>query len=70
MQGRAVLTLQFGINTHTRNSAKMERLDMIKTVAEEVVKLNPEHKVDLTNSERTVMVELFKVGTSRAARLT
>ncbi|RSH77608.1 uncharacterized protein EHS24_003168 [Apiotrichum porosum] len=60
--------LKFGINTHTRNSAKMERLDMIKTVAEEVVKLNPEHKVDLTNSERTVMVELFKFNPSRVAK--
>lgn len=35
---------------------------MIKTVAEEVAKLSPEHKVDLAKPDRTIMIELFKVG--------
>lgn len=34
---------------------------MIKTVAEEVGKLSPEHKVDLKNAERTVLIELYRV---------
>lgn len=34
---------------------------MIKAVAEEVAKLNPEHKVDLTNPDRTIMLELYRV---------
>lgn len=34
---------------------------MIKTVAEEVGKLSPEHKVDLKNADVTVLVELHRV---------
>ncbi|KAL1413413.1 hypothetical protein Q8F55_001179 [Vanrija albida] len=52
--------LKFAINVSTRNSAKLERLEMIKAVAEEVAKLNPEHKVDLTNPDRTIMLELYR----------
>ncbi|TXT15659.1 hypothetical protein VHUM_00162 [Vanrija humicola] len=52
--------LKFAINVSTRNSAKLERLEMIKAVAEEVAKLNPEHKVDLTNPDRTILLELYR----------
>jgi hypothetical protein len=34
---------------------------MIKLVADEVTKLNPEHKVDLSNPDRTIVIELFRV---------
>lgn len=57
-----VLTSQFAINAHVRNSDKIARLEMIKIVAEEVPKLNPAHTVDLSNPERTILIELFKVG--------
>lgn len=46
----------------TRNSNALERLEMIKAVAEEVSKLNSGHHVNLKNPERTIMIELFKVG--------
>ncbi len=53
--------IQFAINTNTRSSDRLDRLDMIKTVADQVVKLNQWHKVDLANPERTIMIELYKV---------
>lgn len=55
------LTKQFAINTNMRSSDRLERLDMIKTVADQVVKLDKGHKVDLENPERTILVELYKV---------
>ncbi|BEI83990.1 hypothetical protein CcaverHIS002_0405940 [Cutaneotrichosporon cavernicola] len=51
---------KFAIQVATRNSNALERLQMIKAVAEEVNKLSPKHKVDLKNPDRTVMIELFK----------
>ncbi|KLT45515.1 hypothetical protein CC85DRAFT_306697 [Cutaneotrichosporon oleaginosum] len=51
---------KFGIQVATRNSNALERLQMIKAVAEEVTKLSPEHTVDLKNPDRTIMIELFK----------
>jgi len=39
----------------------MERMAMIKTVAEQVDNLKQGHKVDLSNPDRTILVELFKV---------
>ena len=36
---------------------------MIKTVADQVAKLNMGHKVDLENAEKTILIELYKVGT-------
>ena len=35
---------------------------MIKAVAEQISALNPAHKVDLKNPERTVLIEVNKVG--------
>ena len=35
---------------------------MIKTVADQVAKHNMGHKVDLENAERTILIELYKVG--------
>ena len=52
---------QFAINTNTRSSDRLERLDMIKTVADQVVKLDHGHKVDLEHPERTILIELYKV---------
>lgn len=41
-------------------------MDMIKTVAEEVGKLSPEHSVDIKNADRTILIELYRVSaTSR-----
>ncbi len=63
------LTRQFAINTNTRSSNRLERLDMIKTVADQVVKLEQGHKVDLENPERTVLIELYKVEMDKYCRL-
>lgn len=43
---------------------------MIKIVAEEVPKLNPAHSVDLKNPDRTIMMELYRVGSSTMLLLT
>jgi adenylyl- and sulfurtransferase ThiI len=42
---------------------------MIKTVADQVVKLEQGHKVDLENPERTVLIELYKVEMDKYCRL-
>ncbi|GMK55181.1 hypothetical protein CspeluHIS016_0202370 [Cutaneotrichosporon spelunceum] len=51
---------KFAIQVASRNSNALERLQMIKAVAEEVNNLSPAHKVDLKHPDRTVMIELFK----------
>jgi len=43
---------------------------MIKIVAEEVPKLNAAHSVDLKNPDKTIMMELFRVGLSSLVELT
>jgi adenylyl- and sulfurtransferase ThiI len=60
---------KFAIHTNSRNSDRLDRLDMIKRVADEVVALGNGHTVDLKSPDRTVLVEVNKVGTrARAAR--
>lgn len=46
---------------NSRNSQKLERLDMIKTVAENVELLEAGHSVDLGKPDRTILIELAKV---------
>ena len=52
---------KYGIMPTTRSSNKLDRLDMIRTVADQIGALPGGHKVDLQNQERTVMIELYKV---------
>lgn len=40
----------------------MERLEIIKKVADEVVALGNGHTVDLSNPDRTILIEVHKVG--------
>ena len=53
--------MQFAVVVNSRNSQKLERLDMIKTVAENVELLEAGHKVDLGKPDRTIIIELAKV---------
>ncbi|WVQ80168.1 hypothetical protein IAT38_002273 [Cryptococcus sp. DSM 104549] len=52
--------LKFAIVTNSRFSGKLERMDMILTVAEEVTKLDKGHSVDLKNPDLTILVEVAK----------
>ncbi|WVW85493.1 hypothetical protein I302_107531 [Kwoniella bestiolae CBS 10118] len=52
--------LKFGIETNTRQSDRLDRMDMIHTVAGEITKLEKGHKVDLKKPDKTVLVELYK----------
>ncbi|OCF44031.1 hypothetical protein I317_02139 [Kwoniella heveanensis CBS 569] len=52
--------LKFAIDTNTRSSDKMERMQMITTIAEEITKLEKGHSVDLKNPDKTVLAELYK----------
>ncbi|WVF67566.1 hypothetical protein IAT40_002324 [Kwoniella sp. CBS 6097] len=52
--------LKYAIDTNTRASDKMERMEMITTIAEEITKLEKGHSVDLKNPDKTVLVELYK----------
>jgi tRNA acetyltransferase TAN1 len=47
--------------TNTRNSDRLERLDMIKRVADEIAELGHGHTVDLKSPDRTVLIEVNKV---------
>ncbi|ODO11175.1 hypothetical protein I350_01779 [Cryptococcus amylolentus CBS 6273] len=51
---------KFAIDTNSRHSEKLERLDMIKTVAEQVTNLGQGHVVDLKKPEKSVIVEVYK----------
>ena len=53
--------MQFGIIPNNRNSARLDRMDMIKAVADKVAELNPEHKADLKKPDRTILIEVNKV---------
>ncbi|CAL8286156.1 unnamed protein product [Arctogadus glacialis] len=50
----------FQIAFKARNSSHNKRDDIIKAVAGLVGKMNPENKVDLTNPELTIIVEVIK----------
>ncbi|XP_066516506.1 THUMP domain-containing protein 1 [Hoplias malabaricus] len=50
----------YQISFKARNSSHNKRDDVIKALAGLVAKLNPENKVDLTNPELTVIVEIIK----------
>ncbi|XP_036413629.1 THUMP domain-containing protein 1 [Colossoma macropomum] len=50
----------FQINFKARNSSHNKREEVIKSLAGLVAKLNPENKVDLTNPELTIIVEIIK----------
>ncbi|XP_072514055.1 THUMP domain-containing protein 1 [Salminus brasiliensis] len=50
----------YQINFKARNSSHNKRDDVIKALAGLVAKLNPENKVDLTNPELTIIVEIIK----------
>ncbi|WVN86291.1 uncharacterized protein L203_101454 [Cryptococcus depauperatus CBS 7841] len=51
---------KFAVDTNSRFSDKLDRMDMIHAVAEEVTKLNGGHIVDLKNPEKTIIVEVCK----------
>ncbi|OCF57556.1 hypothetical protein L486_05014 [Kwoniella mangroviensis CBS 10435] len=53
-------SLKFAIDTNTRQSDRLDRMDMIHTVAAEITNINIEHKVDLKNPDKTVLIELYK----------
>jgi adenylyl- and sulfurtransferase ThiI len=53
--------LKFAVIVNTRNSHKLDRLEMIKTVAENVEALGAGHSVDLSNPDRTIIIEVNKV---------
>lgn len=44
-----------------RNTAKLDSMEMIKTLAQEILTLEKGHKVNLKNPDRTVLVEVYKV---------
>uniref|UniRef100_A0A8B9J4K0 THUMP domain-containing protein 1 n=1 Tax=Astyanax mexicanus TaxID=7994 RepID=A0A8B9J4K0_ASTMX len=50
----------YQINFKARNSSHNKRDDVIKALAGLVAKLNPENKVDLTDPELTIIVEIIK----------
>jgi adenylyl- and sulfurtransferase ThiI len=52
---------QFAVIVNSRNSHKLDRMEMIKTVAEVVDGLGHGHKVDLGNPDRTIIIEVNKV---------
>ncbi|WVR09501.1 hypothetical protein IAU60_006569 [Kwoniella sp. DSM 27419] len=52
--------LQFAIDTNTRMSDRLQRMEMITTIAEQVTKLDKGHSVDLANPDKTILVELHK----------
>jgi tRNA acetyltransferase TAN1 len=53
--------LKFAVVVNTRNSHKLDRLEMIKTVAENVEALGAGHTVDLGQPDRTIIIEVNKV---------
>lgn len=59
---------QFAVVVSSRNSQKLERLDMIKTVAENVELLEAGHSVDLGKPDRTIIIELAKVSPASLQR--
>lgn len=67
---RSAADMQFGIQTHSRNSNALDRLELIKSVAEEVTRLNSAHSVDLKNPDRTIIVDTFRVSSPAATPLT
>ncbi|XP_017542856.1 THUMP domain-containing protein 1 [Pygocentrus nattereri] len=50
----------YQINFKARNSSHNKREEVIKSLAGLVAKLNPANKVDLTNPELTIIVEIIK----------
>ncbi|ORX38402.1 hypothetical protein BD324DRAFT_620726 [Kockovaella imperatae] len=50
----------FGILYNSRNSQRLDRMDVIKSIAEHVSTLDPSHTVDLKNPDRTILVETNK----------
>jgi adenylyl- and sulfurtransferase ThiI len=40
----------------------MDRMEMIHKLADQVVSVNPAHKVDLRDPQRTILIEVHKVG--------
>ncbi|KAK4685628.1 tRNA acetyltransferase TAN1, partial [Tremellales sp. Uapishka_1] len=52
--------LRFGIIPTSRCSSRLDRMEMIKAVAEQIETLGAGHKVDLKEPERTVLIEVFK----------
>lgn len=51
---------KYGIMTNSRSSNKLDKMDMIKTVANLVTNLDQGHSVDLKNQDKTVILELYK----------
>lgn len=46
---------------NSRNSERIDRMEMIKSIADIVTALPGNHKVDLKDQERTILIELHKV---------
>ena len=53
--------LKYGVFPTTRCHTNLERLDLIRAVADIVTGLNNGHTVDLKNQERSILIELHKV---------
>ncbi|EIW68239.1 hypothetical protein TREMEDRAFT_44662 [Tremella mesenterica DSM 1558] len=53
-------SLRFGIIVSARHWDKLQKLDMIKNLAENVEELGMGHKVDLNNQDRTILIEAYK----------
>lgn len=53
-------SFKYGITPNTKSSQKLDRLEMIRTVADLIGTLPGGHKVDLKDQERSVMIELYK----------
>ncbi|UOH83008.1 hypothetical protein LQV05_005721 [Cryptococcus neoformans] len=51
---------KFAVNTNSRSSDKLERMEMIRAVAEQVAMLGGGHTVDLKNADKTILVEVYK----------
>jgi tRNA acetyltransferase TAN1 len=52
---------KYGIMPNSRNSDRIDRMEMIKSIADIVTALPGNHKVDLKDQERTILIELHKV---------
>lgn len=53
-------SFKYGIMPNSRSSSKLDRMEMIQTVANLVTGLDQGHTVDLKNQDKTVLIELYK----------
>lgn len=58
--GAGITAKKFAIRPTIRNNGKMDRDTVIKTVADAVHRLNPDHSVDLVNYGCLILVEVYR----------